>query len=260
MNIVVCVKQVPQSDTVRFDRETGVLLREGVKSVINPCDYNAIEAALSLREGCGGRVFAITMGPPQAAEAIREALTMGVDEGVVLCDRAFAGADTLATTYTLAMAIRKIGDVDVVLCGKESVDGETGQVGPGLAARLNMPCIACAGDIGVSGNVLSVKRMYEWGYDLVEVEPPVVITAINGLNRPRVPSLKCMIRVRDMEIPVWNASDINADPARIGLGGSATKVDSTFVPEFDAKQEMIEGTPEEQADGLVKRLAESGIL
>ena len=260
MNIVVCVKQVPKSDTVNFDKKTGVLMREGVKSVINPYDYNAIEAALDIRERVGGTVSAITMGPPQAAEAIKEALTMGVDNGVVLCDRAFAGSDTLATTYTLAQGIKRLGKVDVIICGKESIDGETGQVGPGLAVRLDMPCIACAGEIKLRDGSLVIKRMYEWGYDLVEVEPPVVITALSKLNRPRMPSLKCMIKVRECEIPMWTAGDIGADTSRTGLAGSGTKVASTFVPEFDAKQEMIEGNPEEQADSLVIKLAESGIL
>jgi electron transfer flavoprotein beta subunit len=260
MNIVVCIKQVPKSDTVRFDKETGVLLRDGVESVMNPCDYNAIEAALQIKEYFGGTVTAITMGPPQAASVVREAMTMGVDNGAVLCDRAFAGADTLATSYTLVQGIKKIGNVDIVVCGKESVDGETGQVGPGIAARLGVPCMACAGEINLKGNSLLIRRLYEWGYDMVEIEPPVVITALSSLNRPRMPSLKRMIKMKDVDIPMWDASEIDADPGKIGLAGSPTKVADTFVPVLEADREMLQGTPDEQADQLVKKLVETGIL
>lgn len=260
MKIVVCIKQVPKSDTVKFDKKTGSLLREGVKSILNPYDFNAIEAAINIREKFGGEVYAITMGPPQAAEVIKEAMTMGVDSGVVLSDRAFAGSDTLATTYTLAKGIKKLCSPDVVICGKESIDGETGQVGPGLAVRLDMPSITCAEDIKFNGESFVIKKLYEWGYDIVETKPPVLITTLSSLNRPRLPSLKCMIKVKDTKIPLWNADDIGADPAKLGLSGSPTKVFKTFVPDFNAKQEMIQGNPEEQAEGLVNRLIKTGIL
>ncbi len=262
MNIVVCIKQVPDAESVKWDRKTGTLIRDGVKSVINPFDYHAIEAALTLKDRLGGKVTAVTMGPPQAQDAIREAMSMGVDEGVVVSDRAFAGADTLATTYTLSRAIRKLGEVDAVFCGKQAIDGDTAQVGPGLAVRLGLPCVTYASHMEVldGGKGLRIRRMSESGFDVVEVEFPVVVTVLSSLNIPRVPSLKGKMRAKKAEIPLWSAADIGASPEKIGLAGSPTKVYSTFIPTFEAKREFIEGEPEEQAGALVERLKEAGII
>ncbi len=262
MNIVVCIKQVPDARTVKFDQEKGTLVREGVESVINPFDYNAIEAALELRDAFGGQVSAVTMGPPQAQEAIREALSLGVDKGVVVSDRAFAGSDTLATTYTLAKAIEKLGAPDIVICGKQAIDGDTGQVGPGLAVRLGIPYVTCVNEMEIlkGRNVLRLKRMCEQGYDIVEVETPLLMTVLATLNTPRVPSLKNKMRARKADIPLWDVSAIGAEPGRTGLAGSPTQVVSTSVPTFDAKKEMLEGEPEEQVDALVTRLKEAGVI
>ncbi len=262
MNIIVCIKQVPDAASVKWDREKGTLIRDGVKSVINPFDYNAIEAALQVRDELGGTVTAVTMGPPQAEEAIREAISLGVDQGVVVSDRAFAGADTLATTYTLSKAIEKLGGADLVFCGKQAIDGDTAQVGPGLSVRLGIPCVTCIGDMEVleGGKGLRVKRMNEFGYDLVEVEFPALFTTIASLNTPRVPSLKGKMRAKKAKIPVWTAEDIGADPDRIGLKGSPTQVASTYIPTFEARKEMLEGSPEEQVEALVERLKGAGIL
>ncbi len=262
MNIIVCIKQVPDAASVKWDREKGTLIRDGVKSVINPFDYNAIEAALQVRDELGGTVTAVTMGPPQAEEAIREAISLGVDQGVVVSDRAFAGADTLATTYTLSKAIEKLGGADLVFCGKQAIDGDTAQVGPGLSVRLGIPCVTCIGDMEVleGGKGLRVKRMNEFGYDLVEVEFPALFTTIASLNTPRVPSLKGKMRAKKAKIPVWTAEDIGADPDRIGLKGSPTQVASTYIPTFEARKEMLKGSPEEQVEALVERLKGAGIL
>ncbi len=262
MKIAVCIKQVPDASTVRFDKEKGTLVREGVESVINPFDYNAIEAGLSLRDEFGGEVTVVTMGPPQAQDAIREAISLGVDGGVVVSDRAFAGADTLATTYTLANAIRKIGNFDLVICGKQAVDGDTAQVGPGLAVRLGVPCVTCVDELEAvdGGKKLRLKRMCEQGYDVVEVELPALITVLASLNTPRVPSLKGKMRAKKAEIPMMSAQDIGADIEKVGLSGSPTQVASTTVPKFDAKREMIQGEPEEQVEALVEKLKEAGIL
>ncbi len=262
MNIVVCIKQVPDAESVKWDHKTGTLIRDGVKSVINPFDYHAIEAALTLKDVLGAKVTAITMGPPQAQEAIREAMSMGVDDGVVVSDRAFAGADTLATTYTLSKAIERLGDVDAVFCGKQAIDGDTAQVGPGLAVRLGFPCVTYAAGMDVleGGKGLRIKRMSEQGYDMVEVEFPVVVTVLSLLNVPRVPSLKNKMRAKKAEIPMWSASDIGADPSRIGLAGSPTKVHSTYIPKFEAKREFLEGEPDKQVELLVERLKEAGLL
>ncbi len=262
MNIVVCIKQVPDAASVKWDHETGTLIRDGVQSVINPFDYNAIEAALTLRDELGGRVTAVTMGPPQAQDAIREAMSMGVDDGLVVSDRAFAGADTLATTYTLSRAIRKLGDVDAVFCGKQAIDGDTAQVGPGLAVRLDLPCVTCVGEMEIleGGRGLRVRRMCEQGYDVVETEFPVLLTVLASLNTPRVPSLKGKMRARKAEIPLWSAEDIGAEEGKIGLAGSPTKVFSTHIPKFEAKREMLPGSPEEQVEALVEKLREAGII
>ncbi len=262
MNIVVCIKQVPDAESVKWDHKTGTLIRDGVKSVINPFDYHAIEAALSLKDTLGGKVTAVTMGPPQAQDAIREAMSMGVDEGVVVSDRAFAGADTLATTYTLAQAIKKMGDVDAVFCGKQAIDGDTAQVGPGLAVRLGIPCVTYVSEMEVveDGKRLRLKRMCENGYDIIEVAFPVLLTVLSSLNVPRVPSLKGKMRAKKAQIPMWSASDIGAEPEKIGLAGSPTKVHSTYIPKFEAKREFLHGTPEEQAQALIDRLKEAGII
>ena len=262
MNIVVCIKQVPDAASVKWDHEKGTLIRDGVQSVINPFDYNAIEAALTLKDVLGGKVTAITMGPPQAQEAIREAMSMGVDEGVVVSDRAFAGADTLATTYTLSKAIEKLGDVDAVLCGKQAIDGDTAQVGPGLAVRLGIPCVTCVGEMEIvdGGRALRLKRMCEQGYDVVEVAFPMLLTVLASLNTPRVPSLKGKMRAKKAAIPLWSAQDIGAREDRIGLAGSPTKVFSTHIPKFEARKEMLEGSAEEQVETLIARFKEAGII
>ncbi len=262
MNIVVCIKQVPDAASVKWDHEKGTLIRDGVQSVINPFDYNAIEAALSLKDQLGGKVTAVTMGPPQAQDAIREAMSMGVDAGVVVSDRAFAGADTLATTYTLSMAIKKLGTVDAVLCGKQAIDGDTAQVGPGLAVRLDIPCVTCIGEMKVigGGKALRVKRMCEQGYDIIEVAFPVLLTVLASLNTPRVPSLKGKMRARKADIPLWSADDIGADKQKIGLVGSPTKVFSTHIPKFEARREMLQGSVEEQVEALIEKFKEAGII
>lgn len=262
MNIVVCIKQVPDAASVKWDHEKGTLIRDGVQSVINPFDYNAIEAALTLKDELGGKVTALTMGPPQAADAIREAMSMGVDGGVVVSDRAFAGADTLATTYTLSRAIRKMGDVDAVFCGKQAIDGDTAQVGPGLAVRLDLPCVTCVGEMEIldGGKGLRLKRMCEQGYDVVEVVFPMLVTALASLNIPRVPSLKGKMRAKKAEIPLWSAEDIGAEKDRIGLRGSPTKVFATHIPKFEARREIFQGTVEEQIEALLEKFREAGII
>ncbi len=261
MRIIVCVKQVPDAKTVRFDREKGTIIRDGMDAVINPFDLHAIEAALHLREKTGGTVTVISMGPPQADSALREAIAMGADAGVLLSDRAFAGADTLATTYTLYKAIEKLGGCDVVFCGKQAVDGDTAQVGPGLAVRLGIPSITCMNAIElVEGPRFRVTRMCEEGREVVEVEAPVLFTVLTTLNTPRLPSLKGKMRAKKTKIPVWGAGDIDADPGRIGFAGSPTKVVSTHVPTFNARREILTGTPDEQVDALIVHLKEAGIL
>jgi electron transfer flavoprotein beta subunit len=262
MNIVVCIKQVPDAKTVHFDTEKGTLVREGVEAVINPFDFHALEAGLQLKDTYGGEVTVLSMGPPQAESALKEALSLGADKGILLSDRVFAGADTLATTYTLAKAIKKLGPVDLVLCGKQAIDGDTAQVGPGLAVRLGLPQVTCVNALSVldDGKTMHLRRINEDGYDMLELEMPALLTVLASLNTPRLPSLKGKMRARKAEIPVWDAHELGAEPDMVGLAGSATQVVSTWVPTFEARQEMLEGPAEEQVEALVFRFKEAGIL
>lgn len=262
MNIVVCIKQVPDAKSVRFDEEKGTLIREGVEAIINPFDLHALEAGLQLRDAWGGEVTVVSMGPPQADSALREALGLGADRAVLLSDRAFAGADTLATTYTLQKAIDRLGKPDLVLCGKQAIDGDTAQVGPGLAVRLGLPYVTCVSELRVleDGTTLRLKRVCEDGYDVVELALPALLTVLACLNTPRVPSLKGKMKAKKAEIPVWGVGDLGASSDKIGMSGSPTQVVSTRVPTFEARKEMIGGTAEEQVEGLVLRLKEAGIL
>lgn len=255
MNIVVCIKQVPDAKDVRLDPKTNTLAREGVQSIINPYDRHALEAAVQLKEEYSGTVTVVTMGPPQAEEILREAIACGADDAVLVSDRAFAGSDTWATTYTLAKAIEKIGDTDVVLCGKQAIDGDTAQVGPGLAVRMGIPYVTCIRAISELNNgTFVVERMMDDGYDELEVKKPVLFTVVKEINEPRLPSLKGKMKAKKMEISMLTASDLDADPDQLGLAGSPTKVVRVFAPELKSDRTMIEGTVDEQVEQLVKLL------
>lgn len=254
MKIVVCIKQVPDTADIRINPETNTLMREGVPSIINPFDLNALEAGIRIREQTGGRVTVLTMGPPQAEAALREALSMGADEAVLLSDRAFAGSDTWATSYTLAKAIGTIG-ADIIFCGKQAIDGDTAQVGPETAEFMGIPHIAYVRKIEeVTDHSIKVQRLMDEGYDVVESSVPVLLTVVKELNEPRMPSLKGKIAAKKAEIKKLGMADINADERNIGLKGSPTQVKNIFAPEIKAERKMIEGTPEEQADALIEEL------
>ncbi|MBN2416927.1 electron transfer flavoprotein subunit beta/FixA family protein [bacterium] len=231
MHIAVCVKQVPDTSEISIDPETNTLVREGVAGTMNPFDAWAIEAAVRIREQCGGRVTALSMGPPQAESVLRTAMALGADRGVLLSDRAFAGADTLATSYALAMGLRALSQVDLVFCGKQAVDGDTAQVGPGIAAQLDWPQICFAKRIVSSGNgSITVERSAESGSDIVTSSLPCVVTVVKDIHAPRFPSLGRQLFARNSGVTVWGAGDIGADPGRCGLTGSPTWVDGIFAP------------------------------
>jgi electron transfer flavoprotein beta subunit len=254
VNIVVCIKQVPDTADIRINPETNTLMREGVPSIINPFDLNALEAAIQIREQTGGKVTVLSMGPPQAEVALREALSMGADEAVLLSDRAFAGSDTWATSYTLARAIDKIG-ADIILCGKQAIDGDTAQVGPETAEFMGIPHIAYVRKIEeVADDSIKVQRLMDEGYDVVESSIPVLLTVVKELNQPRMPSLKGKIAAKKAEIKKLGMADIEADEKNLGLKGSPTQVKNIFAPEIKAERKMIEGTPEEQVDNLIEEL------
>ena len=252
MNIIVCIKQVPDAKDVRLDPKTNTMAREGVASIMNPFDRHALEAAVQLKESCGGTVTALSMGPPQAEAVLREAISCGSDGGALVSDRAFAGADTWATTYTLGKTVGKLGGFDLIICGKQAIDGDTAQVGPGLAHRLNIPYVTCVRKIvACENNTLRLERMMDDGFDEVEVDLPALITVVKEINEPRVPSLKGKMRAKKIEIPVYTATEIGADPTCIGLPGSPTQVQRVFSPPPRGDRTVFSGTLEEQIEQLL---------
>ena len=255
MHSVVCIKQVPDTTDVRIDPERGTLIREGVESVLNPLDAYAVEGAVQLRQRLGGRVTALTMGPPQAEDVVREAIARGCDDGLILTDRPFAGADTWATAYTLAAAIRKLGDVQLVLCGKQAIDGDTAQVGPGIAVHLGWPqATYVLGIPQVDERQLVVERMTDRGYESIRIQLPAVLTVLKDLNIPRLPSLVSAMRARRCEVVRWGAGDLSADPRQLGLDGSPTRVVKVFTPPPRGRCEFLGGEPAQAAARLVKTL------
>ncbi|MEW6426574.1 MAG: electron transfer flavoprotein subunit beta/FixA family protein [Thermodesulfobacteriota bacterium] len=255
MDIIVCIKQVPDAKDVRLDPVTNTLRREGVASIINPYDRHALEAAVVLKETYGGTVTVVSMGPPQAEDVLREAVSCGADEGVLVSDRAFAGSDTWATSYTLAQAIRALGSFDLVLCGKQAIDGDTAQVGPGLAERLNIPFVASVRRIGLAEDGEFVaERMMDDGYDTVAVAAPALFTVVKEINEPRLPSLKGKMRAKKMEVRRLCGGDIGADPACLGLAGSPTQVVRVFAPPVRGDRCMFAGSAEEQVERLLAEL------
>src|SRR5512135_1528117 len=254
LNLIVCIKQVPDTQEVRLDPVTHTLKREGVKAIINPFDLYALEEALRIKDAQGSTVTVLTMGPPQAEEALREALGYGADAAVLLSDRAFAGADTWATALTLSKAIAKLGGADLIFTGKQAIDGDTAQVGPMLAAILDIPYAAWArklsfGDAGA----LQVERLLDHGYDAVEVKLPALITVVKEINEPRVPSFKAKLKAKKEAIPVWGLADLGLDEQEVGLSGSFTQVVKVFPPPARGKSEIWTGAPEELAARLWRR-------
>lgn len=259
MNIIVCIKQVPDTTEIRIDPETNTLIRSGVASIINPFDMYAIEEGIRLKEKFGGKVIVITMGPPQAEEALRETISLGADEAILVSDRAFAGSDTWATSYTLARAIHKIGNHDLIICGKQAIDGDTAQVGPGISAHLEIPQIAYVKkieEVNLDGDnrKIRVERMTEEGYEIIESPLPCLITVVKEINEPRLPSLKGKMRAKKVEIKKWQAKDLEVDPDLIGLNGSPTKVVKIFTPPPRKGGQILEGDVREVSERLVELL------
>ncbi len=260
MHIAVCIKQVPDAKNVRIDPDTHTLVRQGVDSIINPFDMFAVEAALRIKDQSGARVTTVTMGPPQAVEALRETLSRGVDDGLLLSDRAFAGADTWATSITLAAAIRKLGGVDLIICGKQAIDGDTAQVGPELATQLNIPYASFVKSIEYGdGNHLEVTRRTEEGTEVWQLPLPALITVLKEVGEPRVPSLRHKMRAKKADIPVWGLADLNLDPNQVGLTGSFTQVVRVFSPPRRGDRIMLSGSVEEQAEQLYRHLKEAKV-
>ena len=257
MNVVVCLKQVPGTTQVKIDPHTNTLIREGVPAIINPFDAYALEEGVRLKERLGGTVTALTMGPPQAEQALRDAVSVGADNAILVSDRAFAGSDTWATSTVLAAAVRKLKDVDLVICGRQSIDGDTGQVAPELAQILGFPFVAYVSKVEDAGPAaMRVQQLVEDGHQVIETPLPAVISVTKEINTPRLPSLRGMMKAKSLKPAVWTVKDLDVPPGRVGAAGSATRVVKIFFPRRTRKSEMIAGSPEEQAEKLCRKLRE----
>jgi len=260
--IIVTVKQVPDTSEVRIDPATNTLVRQGIPTIMNPEDRHALEAALSLREAHGGTVTALSMGPPQAEEVLAEALAMGADRAVLLSDRAFAGSDTLITAFSLSRAIMKMGSYDVILCGRQAIDGDTAQVGPQLAGFLAIPQVTYASQVRMqAAGTLTVVRSLEDHGELVRVRLPALVTVIAASNQPRHPSLYNIERACDGScLKRWTAQDLRIPDSMLGLTASPTGVRRIFEPEYKHKGEAIPGDEPQMARTLLAKLKDMHVL
>jgi electron transfer flavoprotein beta subunit len=261
MNIIVCIKQVPGTTQVKINPDTGTLIRDGVEAVVNPFDEFALEEALRIKEKVGGTVKVITMGPPQAEEALRSALAMGADEGFLISDRVFAGSDTWATSYTLARGIAKLAPYNLIICGKQAIDGDTAQVGPGVSEMLDIPFVAWVRKVEeVSETSVRVQRLMEDGYEVVELPLPGLITVVKEINQPRMASLKGKMRAKKAVIITLNAEALSADPAKCGIKGSPTQVLRSFVPQRKSGGEKISGEVPDLVKKIQSTIVELGVI
>ncbi|HHE37368.1 MAG TPA: electron transfer flavoprotein subunit beta/FixA family protein [Candidatus Cloacimonetes bacterium] len=259
MNIIVCIKQVPDTTDIKIDPTTNTLIREGVASILNPFDLYAIEEAIRIKEKYGGKITAISMGPPQVESALREAVSIGVDEIVLLTDRKFAGADTWATSLSLAEAIKKIGEFDLIFFGQMAIDGDTAQVGPGVATHLQIPQTCFVKKIEqIENNKIIVQRLMEDGYDRIEMTLPAALTVVKEINIPRLPSLRGKRNAKKAELKIWTANDLGLNENDIGLNGSPTQVVKIFSPEIKKEGEKYELPPDELVDIIYNKLKELG--
>ncbi len=261
MNIIVCIKQVPDSAQVKIDPQTGSLIRAGVPSILNPHDHFALEKALAIKARTGAKVTVLSMGPDQAIAVLRLALALGADEGVLLSDPTFAGADTWATAYTLAHAVKKIATYDLILCGQMAIDGDTAQTGPEMAYHLNIPQITFCESVDSDGQQVIVKKLIEGGHQIMEADLPVLITMTMPIDyAPKYPSFLAAHQAQEKPISIWKAGDLEADSHKLGLEGSPTRVSRIFPPAGRAKGEMITGTAEEMAAKFVEILKKESFI
>lgn len=269
IKIIVCIKQVPGTTEISINPETNTLVREGVETIINPFDTYAIEEGVRIKERIeqepemkdGAEVIAITMGPHQSESILREAISLGADRAILLSDRAFAGADTWATALTLQSAIKKINNWKLIILGKQTLDGDTGQVGPELAQMMHIPFIGYASRItDINNNKIIVKRLMEDRYETIQVRLPAVISVGKDINVPRVPSLRGKLKAKNEQIPVWDKNELGLDESKTGLSGSYTQVIKIFTPKHQYETEMFGGSPEEQVDKLYNKLNELNVL
>lgn len=261
MNIVVCIKQVPNTNEVKLDPVKGTLIRDGVPSIINPDDKAGLEAALQLKDQLGAHVAVVSMGPPQADAVLREALAMGADEAYLVTDRAFGGADTLATSTTIAAAIKKL-PFDLIITGRQAIDGDTAQVGPQIAEHLGIPNISYAQDIKVEGNTVTVQRQYEDRYHTLKAQLPCLVTALGDMNKPRYMTPGGIFDAyRNCEVKKITRADVDVDDSAIGLKGSPTRVAQSFPKQLKGSGTVV--TPDDAdaaATYIVDRLKEKFVI
>ena len=261
LKIIVLIKQVPNTNEVKIDEKTGTLIREGVESIINPDDKFALEAALRLKDNDSSvNVTVITMGPPQAETALREALAMGADDAILITDRAAGGSDTWATSLVLAAAIRKLDGFDLIFAGRQAIDGDTAQVGPQVAEKLDLPQVTYVNQLDMKGDKVHVHRALEDGYHLIEVKLPCVLTAISGLGKPRYPRFTGIYAAYEKEIPWWTIADLELDPAEIGLDGSPTKVHKSFTPKTERAGELFSEVSRDTVSQVLSRLRDRHLV
>jgi len=262
MKIIVCVKQVPDTNEVKIDPVKGTLIRDGVPSILNHDDANALEEALRIKDQYPDtHITVLTMGPPQAKDMLTDCIALGADEAILLSDRALGGSDTWATSNAIAAGVRKIGAYDLIFAGRQAIDGDTAQVGPQLAEKLGLPQVTYVKEFSFSGKEVTVKRALENGYEVIKLQMPCVLTAIKELNKPRYMSIKGIYKACEKEIIVWNAKDINVNLTKVGLEASPTNVHRSFTPAPKGKGIIIEGdSPKESADNLMKKLKEKHII
>jgi len=245
-----------------MDEKSGTVVREGVELMINPFDLYAVEEGLRLKEKMGGEVVAISMGPPQAEKALREVIGMGVDEGILLTSRDFAGADTWATSYTLAKACEKVGEYDLIICGKQAIDGDTAQVGPGVAAQLGIPQMTFVRKIDeISEKNIKAERLVEDGYEVISSPLPLLITVVKEINEPRLPTLRGRLNAKKAVITKWGPEDITVEKDKIGMNGSPTMVDEIYTPDLSKNGKIFNiDQLEEAAEEIIKKQKEMGLI
>jgi electron transfer flavoprotein beta subunit len=263
MHITVLMKQVPDTTEIKIDPKSGTLIRDGVESIINPDDRHAIELALTLMKEHGASTTVVSMGPPQAIDALTEALGMGIEEGILLTDRNFAGADTWATAFTLGKAIKKLGSYDLIICGRQAIDGDTAQIGPQVAEFLGLPQLTYVRSIEeIDESRIVVKRTLENAYERVESSLPALITVLGEINVPRYPRYDLLLNACEQKanIKIWNAADLGVTVHEVGLNGSLTRVVKTFAPKAKRVGEILRGNKGEVVDLLIERLQRNHLI
>jgi electron transfer flavoprotein beta subunit len=255
VNIFILIKQVPETSNVKINEETGTMIREGVESIINPLDLYSIEVGIQLKEKYGGKVTVITLGPLKAEKALKEAIAMGCDEGILISGKEFSGSDTLATSYALSEAIKKIGNYDLILAGERATDGDTGQVGPGVAAFLDLPLGTYISKIiDTTDKEITVERLVESGYETLQLPLPAVMTVVKEISFPRLPTLRGKQKAKKVEIPVWSKENMQLDLSKLGLKGSPTRVVKISHPKVTRNGTVLKAKDEESINEAVDKL------